>query len=147
MLLTTKGRYAVMAMIDLAYSASLGAPVNLSVVATRQEIDKGYLEQIFIKLKAANLVVATRGPGGGYKLAKTAKEISIAHIMMAVEEDFKMTRCSNHSHEGCMSSKQRCVSHHLWERLENHIVAFLEGITLAELMGNKKCDLLKVDND
>jgi Rrf2 family iron-sulfur cluster assembly transcriptional regulator len=90
MLLTTKGRYAAMAMVDLALNANKG-PISLAIVAERQGIDKGYLEQIFIKLKQAALVEAVRGPGGGYKIKGDPTNISIADIMAAVEEELKMT--------------------------------------------------------
>jgi Rrf2 family iron-sulfur cluster assembly transcriptional regulator len=132
MLLTTKGRYAAMAMVDLALNANKG-PISLAIVAERQGIDKGYLEQIFIKLKQAALVEAVRGPGGGYKIKGDPTNISIADIMAAVEEELKMTRC-NKTESGCLSDKKsQCVTHHLWAELESHIMKFFKSITLFEI--------------
>lgn len=132
MILGTKPRYAVMAMVELA-SRSNHTPVRLSELAEAQEITLPYLEQIFSKLKQAGLVEATRGPGGGYVLAKPAADIAIADIVAAVEESIKMTRCDSQSKEGCMASRTRCLTHDLWEGLEKNIENYLSSISLADV--------------
>ena len=132
MLLSTKGRYAVMAMVDLAGQPS-SQPVTLAGVADRQEIPLAYLEQIFAKLKKAGMVSSVRGPGGGYKLAKPASEVRIAEIVLASEESIKMTRCGGEV-KVCMSTKSRCLTHDLWEGLGNQIYTYLNGITLADVL-------------
>ena len=129
--LTTKGRYSVMAMVDLALNDK-GQPVSLSEIAQRQNIALSYLEQIFNRLRKAGLVVSVRGPGGGYKVAKFFGEVKISEIVLAVEESIKMTRCSDGS-DGCMSDKTKCVTHNLWEGLGNQINGYLESITLQDV--------------
>lgn len=136
MFLTTKGRYAVMALLDLL-SDSSNAPIRLSDIAIRQEIDVSYLEQIFAKLKLEGIVKASRGPGGGYQIALDPNEISILSIMNAVEEQFKMTRCTAKNSDGCMQDKSRCLSHHLWEALEDRIADFFASITLHDVKYNR----------
>ncbi len=131
MMLTSKGRYAVMAMVDLAIH-SKGRPVNLNDIADRQEITVAYLEQIFARLKAAGLVQSVRGPGGGYLLSATPNTIDVASIVMAQDEKIKMTRCNNHK-EGCMSDKARCLTHDLWDGLGNSIKSYLSTITLEDI--------------
>ena len=135
MILGTKARYAVMAMVELAGRAP-GVPVSLAELATSQEITLPYLEQIFSKLKARGLVASVRGPGGGYVLAQEGSAITIAHIVCAVDESLKMTRCETHE-SGCLNKKTRCITHHLWEGLEKQIYNYLSGITLAD-MGKKE---------
>jgi Rrf2 family iron-sulfur cluster assembly transcriptional regulator len=137
MILTTKGRYAVMAMVDVCLAAEDGAPVRLANIAERQEIDQGYLEQIFAKLKKNNLVISTRGPGGGYSLARAPEEISVLEIMSAVEEEIKMTRCSGKG-RGCMKDNAFCITHPLWEDMEEHIKAYLLDVTLASVIEKNK---------
>ena len=133
MLLTTKGRYAVMAMVDLA--ANQGEkPVGLAAIADRQEIPLAYLEQIFAKLKRAALVASVRGPGGGYKLARAAGSIPIAEIVAAAEETMKMTRCATESHTGCMADKTRCMTHDLWEGLGEQIQQYLGALSLEDVI-------------
>lgn len=132
MILSTKGRYAVMALVDLAVQ-SQGKPVGLAAIAERQEIPLAYLEQIFARLKRAHLVASVRGPGGGYKLARAAKTISIAEIMTASEEPIKMTRCNSDSHNGCMSHRSRCLTHDLWEGLSAQINHYLGSLSLADV--------------
>lgn len=131
MMLGTKGRYAVMALVDLAHHAQ-GNPVTLSDIASRQEIALSYLEQLFAKLKKNELVRSVRGPGGGYVLAREADEVTIASIVSAVEESIQMTRCGQRS-EGCMNSKARCLTHDLWEGLESHIFQYLNAVTLEDI--------------
>lgn len=132
MILSTKGRYAVMAMVDLAIQ-SAGKPVGLAAIAERQEIPLAYLEQIFARLKRAGLVKSVRGPGGGYQLARTAREMTITEIMLASDEPMKMTRCESHSHQGCMAPKTRCLTHDLWEGLGAQIRHYLGTITLEDV--------------
>ena len=137
MILGTKARYAVMAMVELAgYEAS--KPVTLSQLAEMQEFTVPYLEQIFRKLKQHGLVKSVRGPGGGYVLAKSAGQIRISDIVVAVDESLKMTRCANtHKESGCMAKGARCLTHDLWEGLEQRIYSYLSGITLSEVRKGK----------
>ena len=135
MQVTTKGRYAVMAMADLAVHAN-GSPIQLATVAYRTQIDFGYLEQIFIKLKKAALIKSTKGPGGGYQIAKPISDISLFDIMHAVEEGLQMTRCSK-GKTGCMEDNLQCMTHHIWEALEKNISDFLSKITLESICTNR----------
>lgn len=130
MRLTTKGRYAVTAMMDLAIHQSK-RPVTLQDIATGQEISLSYLEQLFAKLRRNGLVKGTRGPGGGYRLAKPAEEISIAAIILAVDERVDITRCGGK--EDCQDG-ERCLTHDLWTELSAKIFDFLDNITLGELV-------------
>ncbi len=134
MKLSTRGRYAVMAMADLARHMPRGEPVRLSEIADRQEISLPYLEQLFAKLRRGGLVVAARGPRGGYRLARTAGETHIADIIVAVDEQIKATRCKSESSTGCLGSKGRCLTHDLWEELGRQIEVFLESVTLADVL-------------
>ena len=136
MILGTKARYAVMAMVELA-GRDPGVPIALSDIADRQEITLPYLEQIFARLKHAGLVNSVRGPGGGYVLGRDAAGITMSDIVLASDESLKMTRCEADA-GGCMSQKTRCVTHHLWEGLEHRITDYLAGITLAELSSRRK---------
>ena len=132
MILGTKSRYAVMAMVELAARAAK-SPVRLAELAEAQEITLPYLEQIFSKLKQAELVTSVRGPGGGYILAKPASSIYISEVVAAVEESMKMTRCDSYNQTGCMTTKARCLTHDLWEGLEKHIFSYLNSISLADV--------------
>lgn len=132
MRLSTRGRYAVMAMVDLA-KHSLGSPVCLGEIAERQEISLSYLEQLFAKLRKAGLVRSVRGPGGGYLLAFPAGETRIADIIVAVDEPIRATRCSPGSPSGCKFDKSRCLTHDLWEELGNQIHLFLSSVSLADV--------------
>ncbi len=136
MILSTKGRYAVMAMVDLATQPA-HKPVGLALIAQRQEIPLAYLEQIFARLKRGGLVASVRGPGGGYKLGRAAAAITVADIIRASEEKLKMTRCDGHSKSGCMAKKARCLTHDLWEGLSAQIEHYLQSITLAEVCSGK----------
>lgn len=137
MMLSTKGRYAVMATVDLATQTS-DKPIALAMIAERQEIPLPYLEQIFAKLKRAGIVESARGPGGGYKLARPAMQTSIAQIIAASEEDMTMTRCGASETPGCMqSNKARCLTHDLWEGLEQQIEHYLESLSLADVCARK----------
>ncbi len=135
MKLSTKGRYAVLAMADLAGHEDAG-PIPLAAISTRQNISLSYLEQLFLKLRRADLVRSVRGPGGGYALSRPSSEVSIAEIMAAVDEPVKMTRCSDDSEAGCLGGK-RCLTHHLWQALGDHIVAFLQSATLRDVVDNR----------
>ena len=137
MKLSTRGRYAVMAMADLARHAGEGPddePVRLAEIAARQEISLAYLEQLFSKLRKGGLVMAARGPRGGYRLARTAAETRIADIIMAVDEPIKATRCRSDSSKGCLGRTGRCLTHDLWEELGRQISVFLESVTLADVL-------------
>lgn len=130
--LNTKGRYAVMAMADLAKHGSDGA-MPLSQIAERQQLSLAYLEQIFLHLRRAGLVESARGRSGGYRLGRPANEISVAEIMSAVAEETRMTRCMDQSGGGCLG-EERCLTHGLWHALGGHIAAFLSSVTLAEVL-------------
>ena len=130
MRLTTKGRFAVTAMIDLALRSQNG-PVALAAISQRQQISLSYLEQLFGKLRRADLVASTRGPGGGYYLGRPAEEITIADIICAVDEWVEFTRCSGN--KDCQDGKT-CLTHNLWEDLSRDIYNFLKNITIAELI-------------
>jgi Rrf2 family iron-sulfur cluster assembly transcriptional regulator len=132
MRLSTKGRYAVMAMVDLA-GHSNGAPVSLAEIAERQEISLSYLEQLFAKLRNAGLVKSVRGPGGGYLLGRGRSETRIADIILAVDEPIRATRCSPGAPIGCRGNKTRCMTHDLWEELGNQIHLFLASVSLADV--------------
>ncbi|MBI4184681.1 MAG: Rrf2 family transcriptional regulator [Proteobacteria bacterium] len=133
MRLSTKGRYAVMAMADLASHGGIG-PVSLAEIADRQEISLSYLEQLFGKLRRAGQVKSVRGPGGGYMLAFPADQTRIADIVLAVDEPIRATRCRPGSPLGCRGDKGRCLTHDLWEELGNHIYLFLSAVTLAHVV-------------
>ncbi len=135
MILGTKARYAVMAMVDLA-GRDAGVPISLAQLADSQEITLPYLEQIFAKLKQAGLVSSVRGPGGGYVLCKNASDITVASIVEAVDESIKMTRCEKHV-GGCMSSRAQCLTHDLWDGLGEQIHGYLSGISLADVQNRK----------
>lgn len=143
MRLTTKGRYAVTAILDLAFHQEEG-PISLAAISERQGISLSYLEQLFSKLRRNNVVVSTRGPGGGYSLKTSAEELSISAIILAVDETVKMAACD--SPDGCQN-EHRCLTHDLWQDLSNEIKGFLDGITLAELMRNKRVKEVSVRQD
>ncbi len=132
MRLSTKGRYAVMAMADLATQGS-GKPITLADVAERQEISLSYLEQLFGKLRRGGLVKSVRGPGGGYLLARDAADTRVSDVIMAVDEPITATRCRSDSHQGCRLNKSRCLTHDLWEELGNQIYFFLNSVSLADV--------------
>jgi len=132
MKLSTKGRYGVMAMVDLAQFAAPN-PVALAEVAGRQEISLSYLEQLFAKLRRAGLVKSVRGPGGGYKLAYAAEEIRIADVIAAVDEPIRTTGCKPGAGKGCVQRSSRCMTHDLWEELGHQIHAYLNAVSLADV--------------
>tara|TARA_E500000331_G_C17216646_1_gene696190 strand:+ start:1156 stop:1572 length:417 start_codon:yes stop_codon:yes gene_type:complete len=133
MKLTTKGRYAVMAMADLA-SYSGDKPISLSEISLRQNISLSYLEQLFLKLKNNNLVKSVRGSNGGYVLTKPAREIKLSNIIFAVDETIKTLNCKKESKKGCNHKTTKCITHNLWADLEQHINSFFEKIKLDELI-------------
>lgn len=130
MRLTTKGRFAVTAMIDLAMN-NQGGPVTLADISERQKISLSYLEQLFGKLRRNGLVSSVRGPGGGYNLARKQDEVSVADIILAVDEPIDATQCGGK--ENCRD-EQKCLTHDLWADLNNHIFEYLRRVTLAELV-------------
>ena len=133
MKLSSKGRYAVMAMADLARADAKG-PVTLAEIASRQEISQSYLEQLFARLRRGGVVTSVRGPGGGYRLARPADEIDIAEIILAVDEPVRAIRCAGMASRGCLSGGERCLTHDLWEELGDQIHLFLSGVTLADVV-------------
>ena len=131
MKLSTKGRYAVTAMLDLAINANENRRVTLADISELQGISLSYLEQLFARLRRASLVQGTRGPGGGYKLGREASEISVAEILTAVDEKVDMTGCEGNA--TCNNGKP-CLTHELWNTLSRDIYEFLDGITLGDLV-------------
>lgn len=132
MKLSTKGRYAVMAMVDLA-SHSGSRPVALADIADRQEISLSYLEQLFAKLRRGGLVRSVRGPGGGYLLSRSMGDTRISDIILAVDEPIRATRCVPGVSRGCHSDNSRCLTHDLWEELGNQIHLYLSAVSLADV--------------
>lgn len=136
MKLSARSRYAVMAMVDLA-STDVDAPLSLATIANRQALPLTYLEQIFVKLRKAGLVLSSRGSSGGYHLAFPAKNIRIFDIIAAVDRLSRATRCDWQSPKGCQNDGGRCVAHDLWEELETVVQLFLKRITLADVCGKR----------
>jgi Rrf2 family iron-sulfur cluster assembly transcriptional regulator len=137
MRLTSKGRYAVMAMADLALHGGDDRAVPLQEVARRQEISLSYLEQLFARMRRAGLVAGVRGPGGGYRLARPAAQTTIADIIEAVNEPIKTTRCEDGSAKSCIGKQGRCIAHGLWAELGLRIQAFLSSVTLADVLSQR----------
>ncbi len=132
MKLTNRGRYAVMAMADLALNAKDG-PISLSEISLRQNISLAYLEQIFLKLKNNKLVKSSRGAKGGYILEKPAYEIKLSNIIHAVDEEVKTLNCKKSSKRGCNNKPIKCITHNLWDQLDQHINGFFEKVRLQDL--------------
>ena len=143
MRLTTKGRYAVTAVLDLALLEDKGA-VSLAVISERQQISLSYLEQLFAKLRRNEIVTSTRGPGGGYMLKNKVDEISVSDIILAVDESCKVVDCADS--DGCHGDYQ-CLTHDLWQELSNEIRSFLDGITLSEIMSQGTVNDVKIRQD
>ena len=143
MRLTTKGRYAVTAMLDLALHTEHG-PVSLADISARQGISLSYLEQLFARLRQCNLVQSVRGPGGGYRLSANTADISVAQVVDAVSESLDATRCEGkgNCHEG-----EVCLTHHLWENLSEQIHRFLSDISLADLVARGEIQAVKERQD
>ena len=139
MRLTTKGRFAVTAMLDLAINESQDAenskPVTLAAISERQDISLSYLEQLFSKLRREGLVKSVRGPGGGYNLAKAYTDISVSEIINAVDEQIDATQCGGN--ENC-KDEGRCMTHDLWTALNKKILEYLDGVTLADMVASQK---------
>ncbi len=134
MRLTTKGRFAVTAMIDLAMRQHTG-PVTLAGISQRQKISLSYLEQLFGKLRRHELVESTRGPGGGYSLARSTREVSVSDIIFAVDEPLDATQCGGK--ENCQGDGGRCMTHELWSALNQRMVEFLDSISLQKLVDDQ----------
>jgi len=134
MRLTTKGRFAVTAMIDVAMQSTKG-PATLAGVSERQRISLSYLEQLFGKLRRSGLVASVRGPGGGYRLARAPETVSVADVIVAVDEPLDTTQCGGL--ENCREDR-RCMTHELWSSLNQHILTYLHSVTLAELVQQQK---------
>ena len=137
MKLTSKGRYAVMALVDLARFDNIN-PVSLRDISLRQGISLDYLEQIFLKLKKNQIVKSIRGNQGGYVLSKHPNDIKLKNIFHAVDEKVKTVQCKKDSKKGCNGRATKCVTHNLWYELENHINSFFEKKSLKDLIQNKK---------
>ena len=139
MRLTTKGRFAVTAMLDLAINETQGPednkPVTLAAISERQDISLSYLEQLFSKLRRQGLVKSVRGPGGGYNLAKSYNDISVSEIISAVDEQIDATQCGGN--ENC-KDEGRCMTHDLWTALNTKILEYLDGVTLADMVASQK---------
>ena len=133
MKLTSKGRYAVIAMADLAKNKAK-APISLAEISLRQGISIDYLEQLFLKLRKNNLVQSARGPSGGYALSKPPEEIKLLSIISAVDEKIKTVKCKKESKKGCNGKLIKCITHNLWDDLENHINKFFESNTLNDIL-------------
>lgn len=132
MRLSTKGRYAVMAMADLA-SHGNEKPVALADIAARQEISLSYLEQLFGKLRKGGLVTSVRGPGGGYMLSRGANDVRVSDVILAVDEPISATRCVPGTPSGCHADKARCLTHDLWTELSNQIYLYLSSVSLEDV--------------
>jgi len=137
MKLTSKGRYAVMALVDLARFDNIN-PVSLRDISLRQGISLDYLEQIFSKLKRNNIVKSIRGTQGGYILNKNPNDIKLTNIFYAVDEKVKTVQCKKDSKRGCNGKATKCITHDLWDELETHINSFFENKSLEDLINNKK---------
>ena len=133
MKLTSKGRYAVMAMADLAKN-NIKEPTSLTKISLRQGISISYLEQLFLKLRKNNLVQSARGPSGGYVLSKPPGEIKLLSIIRAVDEKIKTVKCRKESKKGCNGKSIKCITHNLWDDLEAHINKFFHDNTLSDIL-------------
>jgi Rrf2 family transcriptional regulator, iron-sulfur cluster assembly transcription factor len=143
MKMSTKGRYAVMAMIDIGQVAAMSEgprPVSLAEIAERQDISQEYLEQLFGKLRRAGVVVSARGAGGGYTLARPAADICLAEIILAVDEPLRVTRCDGDAVIGCVKG-EKCCAHDLWSSLGRQMMYFLESITLEDVIEKRNLAL------
>lgn len=138
MKLSTKGRYAVTALADIALNGET-RPVTLAEISQRQDISLAYLEQLFVRLRRAGLVESVRGPGGGYLLALVPEELRISDIMVAVDERLNAMGCDGKWEEGmgCGKSEEACLTHNLWEQLSAHVHVFLSQTTIADVIGDR----------
>jgi len=144
MRLTTKGRFAVTAMVDLALRQN-GGPVTLSAISERQHISLSYLEQLFGKLRRHKLVSSVRGPGGGYNLAQPTREMSVADIILAVDEPLDATQCGGK--ENCVDGEKRCMTHDLWATLNTKMFEYLSSVTLQDLVDHQRGEKTNVLKD
>ncbi len=139
MMLTTRGRYAVMAVVDMAVKQQAGGdPIKLAEIAESQNISLNYLEQIYNKLKNASIVTSVKGPGGGYIFNDTIEELKILDIVEAVDESLKMTRCSPGSNVGCMPGGAKCLTHDLWENLGMELKNYLAKVTISDVVNKNE---------
>ena len=138
MKLSTKGRYAVTALADIAIYGT-ETPVPLADIAERQDISLSYLEQLFVRLRRGGLVMSSRGPGGGYRLARPPRETRISEVMTAVDERLNAMGCNGRYDEGmgCGKSREACLTHALWEQLSAHVHVFLRGVTIADVVADR----------
>jgi len=140
MQLSTKGRYAVMAMTELARTERAGQPsdraLTLAAIAERQQISRPYLEQLFAHLRREGLVRSVRGPGGGYRLARPAEDLSVADVVAAVDEPLRATRCKGDG-PGCMTGGARCLTHDLWVETGRQLHSYLAGVSLAHVLAGR----------
>ena len=143
MRLTTKGRFAVTAMIDLALRQNSG-PVTLAAISQRQQISLSYLEQLFGKLRRNELVESTRGPGGGYTLARKAADITVTDIITSVDEPIDATQCGGK--ENCLGEQGRCMTHDLWATLNQRMVEFLDSVTLQKLVDDQHANGIEIED-
>tara|TARA_Y100000590_G_scaffold108576_2_gene123487 strand:+ start:4790 stop:5227 length:438 start_codon:yes stop_codon:yes gene_type:complete len=142
MKLTSKGRYAVMAMADLAKN-NARTPISLAEISIRQGISLSFLEQLFLRLKKNNLVLSSRGSRGGYILSKAPEEIKLSSIINAVDEKIKTVKCKKESKKGCNGKSIKCITHNLWDDLEAHINSFFESNTLKDILYRTNKEKLK----
>ncbi|MEI8325960.1 MAG: Fe-S cluster assembly transcription factor [Betaproteobacteria bacterium] len=142
MRLTTKGRFAVTAMIDLALRQGTG-PVTLAAISQRQQISLSYLEQLFGKLRRNDLVESTRGPGGGYSLGRKPADITVAEIITSVDEPIDATHCGGK--ENCLGDEGRCMTHDLWSSLNEHMVSFLDSVNLQTLVDQQLAKGIQIE--
>ena len=140
MKLSSKGRYAVMALADLA-KFDANEPVSLRDISLRQGISLVYLEQLFLKLKKNKIVSSVRGKKGGYVLNKNSTEIKISEVLLAVEEKVKTVGCEKHSKKACNGKSTKCITHNLWDDLEQHINKFFDNVSLNDLLKQKHADM------
>ena len=140
MKLTTKGRYAVMALTDLA-KYDLQGPVSLRDISQRQNISLMYLEQIFLKLKKSKIVISSRGIKGGYKLSRSPSSIKLSEVLFAVDEKIKTVRCNKFLKKGCNGKSIKCNTHDLWDELEVYINSFFEKKLLSDLSKRKNFEI------
>jgi Rrf2 family iron-sulfur cluster assembly transcriptional regulator len=139
MKLSTKGRYAVMALVDIGQQGNV-RPVSLAEISCRQDISQEYLEQLFLKLRKAGLVDSSRGPGGGYRLSRDPGEIFVYDIIAAVDEPMKMTRCEGDAVEGCVKG-ERCGTHDLWSSIGRQVNTFLANVSLDDVVNRRNLAL------
>jgi Rrf2 family transcriptional regulator, iron-sulfur cluster assembly transcription factor len=139
MKMSTKGRYAVMAMIDIAQNGAARA-VSLNEIAERQEISQEYLEQLFGKLRRAGIVTSSRGPSGGYQLARPSADILLSDVILAVDEPLRVTRCAGDAVDGCVKG-EKCCAHDVWSSLGRQMMYFLESITLEDVVEQRNLAL------